>query len=77
MNANKALQNKQAILLNNPLLSGDKIVATRYILGPPARKAMAPDLGTQANNWSNQESARRSGFNAEIVELSNLADDVK
>ncbi len=77
VNANKALQNKQAILLNNPLLSGDKIVATRYILGPSARKAMAPDLGTQANNWSNQESARRSGFNAEIVELSNLADDVK
>ena len=33
---------------------------------------MAPDLGTQSNNWSNQESARRDGFDAEIVELSDI-----
>lgn len=69
-NARKALKNKQAILLGNPLLNGDKIVATRFKLGSKAHTAMAPDLGTQSNNWSNQESARRSGFNAEIVELS-------
>ena len=37
-----------------------------------ARDIMTPELGTQSNNWSNQESARRSGFDAEIVELSNL-----
>lgn len=36
-----------------------------------------PDLGTQSNNWSNQESARRSGFDAEIVELSNLRGDIQ
>nr|WP_129733102.1 SUMF1/EgtB/PvdO family nonheme iron enzyme [Parabacteroides goldsteinii] len=71
-NARKALSNKKAILLGNPLLDADKIVAVRYKLGSTARQAMAPDLGTQANNWSNQESARRSGFNAEIVELSDL-----
>lgn len=71
-NARKALGNKKAILLGNPLLDADKIVAVRYKLGSTARQAMAPDLGTQANNWSNQESARRSGFNAEIVELSDL-----
>lgn len=74
-NARKALKNKQAILLGNPLLNGDKIVATRFKLGSKAHTAMAPDLGTQSNNWSNQESARRSGFNAEIVELSNLRGD--
>ena len=70
--ARKALDNKKAILLGNPLLDADKIVAVRYKLGSTARQAMAPSLGTQANNWSNQESARRSGFDAEIVELSNL-----
>lgn len=69
--ANRALELKKAILLGNPLLDADKIVASRYKLGMNARKAMAPDLGTQSNNWSNQESARRGGFNADIVELSN------
>ncbi len=73
----KAVSCKRAILLGNPLLDGDRIVAARFLLGTGARKAMAPDLGTQANNWSNQESARRSGFNAEIVELSNLRGDIK
>lgn len=75
--ARKALECKRAILLGNPLLDADKIVAARYKLGSRARQAMAPDLGTQANNWSNQESARREGFDAEIVELSNLRGDVK
>ncbi len=70
--ADKALHNKRTLLLANPLLDTDKIVAARYKLGKNARTAMAPSLGTQANNWSNQESARRSGFDAEIVELSNL-----
>ncbi|MDL2221947.1 SUMF1/EgtB/PvdO family nonheme iron enzyme [Parabacteroides sp. OttesenSCG-928-N08] len=74
-NADKALRNKRQILLANPLLDGDKIVASRFKLGARARRAMAPDLGTQANNWSNQESARRRGFDAEIVELTNLRGD--
>ena len=75
--ARKAFDNKKAILLGNPLLDPDKIVAVRYKLGSTARQAMAPSLGTQANNWSNQESARRSGFDAEIVELSNLRGDMQ
>ncbi len=75
--ARKALENKKAILLGNPLLDADKIIAVRYKIGSTARQAMAPDLGTQANNWSNQESARRSGFNAEIVEFSDLRGDMK
>lgn len=76
-NAHKALANKKAILLGNPLLDADKIVAARFKIGGTARKAMAPDLGTQSNNWSNQESARREGFDAEIIELSNLRGEVQ
>lgn len=71
-NAEKAIANKRAILLANPLLDGDKIVTVRYKLGDNDRRAMAPELGTQSNNWSNQESARRSGFDADLVELTNL-----
>ena len=76
-NAEKAVANKRAILLANPLLNGDKILTVRYQLGNRDRRAMAPELGTQSNNWSNQESARRKGFNAAIVELSNLRDEVQ
>lgn len=76
-NAEKAIANKRAILLANPLLNGDKILTVRYQLGNRDRRAMAPELGTQSNNWSNQESARRKGFNADIVELSNLRDEVQ
>ena len=77
VNAEKAVANKSAILLANPLLNGDKILTVRYQLGNRDRRAMAPELGTQSNNWSNQESARRKGFNADIVELSNLRDEVQ
>lgn len=75
--AERALEVKKKIILGNPLLDVDKIVATRYILGDNARRVMAPELGTQANNWSNQESARRTGFNAEVVELTGLRDEIK
>lgn len=70
--AEKAIAIKESILLANPFLDVDKIVATRFKLGTKARSAMAPALGTQSNNWSNQQSSKRVGFNAEIVELSNL-----
>lgn len=73
-NAERAIANKRTILLANPLLDGDKVLTVRYKLGDRDRRAMAPELGTQSNNWSNQESARRKGFNADIVELSNLRD---
>jgi len=74
--AEKALTNKRKVLLSNPLLDGDKIVVTRFKIGRNARNIMAPSLGTQSNNWSNQQSARRTGFNAEIVELTNLRGDI-
>lgn len=73
--AEKAIQMKRKILFANPLLDGDKVVAARYKLGSNARNVMAPSLGTQANNWSNQESARRENFDAEIVELTHLRSD--
>ena len=73
----KALEYKRAILLANPLLDADKIVAARFKVGSKARQIMTPSLGTQANNWSNQESAAREGFDAEIVELTNLRGDVQ
>lgn len=74
--AAKALELKRCILLGNPLLDTDKIVAARYVLGEGARSAMAPKLGTQNNNWSNQGSSGRKGFDASIVELSNLRGEV-
>lgn len=75
--AHKALKLKRSILLGNTLLDSDKIVASHYNLGSQARTAMAPQLGTQPNNWSNQMSAPREGFDAEIVELTNLREDVR
>ena len=75
--AEKALANKRAILLSNPLLDGDKIVAARFKVGGRARRIMSPALGTQSNNWSNQQSARRNGFDAEIVEMTNLRDNIR
>lgn len=71
----RAVALKREILLSNPLLDIDKVVVTKYELGNGARSVMAPALGTQPNNWSNQYSAQRGGFRASIVELSNLRGD--
>ena len=75
--ANKALQLKRDILLANTALDMDKIIVGRYKIGTSARQVNPRALGTQNNNWSNQTSASRGGFNAEIAELSNLRGDVK
>jgi len=63
---------KDEILLANPILDFDKIIAVRYKLGDRARKAMAPEIGTQSNNWSSHMSARMSNFDCELTLLSNL-----
>lgn len=76
-NAKRALQLKREILLSNPELDVDKLIVGRYKIGTTARQATPRALGTQNNNWSNQTSAPRSGFDAEIVELSNLRGNVK
>ena len=44
--ARRVVDAKKTILLANPLLDGDKIVATRFHLGANARTAMAPALGS-------------------------------
>ena len=73
----KAVKLKREILLSNPLLDDAKIIVGRYRIGNAARSVWAPSLGTQANNWSNQGSAARSGFNAEIAELTNIRGDIQ
>ena len=76
-NARRALECRRDILLGNKLLDADKIVVSRFQVGMDARRIMTPSLGTQGNNWSNQESASRQGFDSEIVELSNLRGEIK
>ncbi|MGL5689525.1 MAG: TolB family protein, partial [Bacteroidales bacterium] len=74
--ANRALELKKAILVDNPLLDMDKLVVGRYKLGERARHSNPPSLGTPPNNWSNQTSAAQTGFDAEIAVLSNLRGDI-
>ena len=73
----RKIELKREILLSNPLLDNAKIIVGRYRIGDKAREVMAPALGTQNNNWSNQSSASRKGFDAEIAELSNLRGEVE
>ena len=73
----KAVELKREILLSNPLLDDAKILVGRYRVGDSARSIWTPSLGTQANNWSNQGSAARSGFDAEIAELTNIRGEIK
>jgi len=75
--AKRALQLKREILLSNPELNIDKLIVGRYKLGTNARQINPRALGTQNNNWSNQTSASRQGFDAEITELSNLRGDIQ
>ncbi|MBR4994470.1 MAG: SUMF1/EgtB/PvdO family nonheme iron enzyme [Alistipes sp.] len=73
----KVVKLKREILLSNPLLDNAKIIVGRYRVGKNARSVWAPSLGTQNNNWSNQSSASRSGFDAEIAELTNLRGEIQ
>lgn len=74
--ANRALELKKAILVDNPLLDMDKLIVGRYNLGERARHSNPPSLGTPPNNWSNQTSAAQTGFDAEIAVLSNLRGEI-
>ncbi|MGV8134298.1 MAG: SUMF1/EgtB/PvdO family nonheme iron enzyme [Mangrovibacterium sp.] len=75
--AQRAVALKREILMSNPLLDSDKIIVGRYKVNGNARNINTSSLGTQSNNWSNQISARRGGFNAEIAELSNLRGEIQ
>ncbi|MEG1607206.1 MAG: SUMF1/EgtB/PvdO family nonheme iron enzyme [Mucinivorans sp.] len=70
--ATRALALKREILLSNPALDMDKILVSKYNLGNGARGDGAPSMGTPPANWSSQLSGSRHGFDAQIVELSNL-----
>lgn len=76
-NAHTALNLKREILLANPALDIDKIIVGRYKIGTTAREVNPRALGTQNNNWSNQTSTSRGGFDAEIAELSNLRGEIQ
>ena len=72
----RALDLHHEIMLSNPLLKDAMLVASRYVLKDNARKVMAPKLGTQSNNWTNQQSNAYRGYDASIVCLDNLQDSV-
>ncbi len=76
-NSKKIVDIASTILKSNPALDFDKIVVAKYDLGGNARSVMAPALGSEGSNWSNQMSARKGGFNAEIAEVSSLRSDLK
>ncbi len=75
--AMRALSLKKSILLTNPLLASDRIVASKYNYGEKARNIGAGNLGTPVSNWTSQIDAPRVGFDATLVELSNLAGNVE
>ncbi|MEG0454442.1 MAG: formylglycine-generating enzyme family protein, partial [Bacteroides sp.] len=68
--AQRAILLKREILLSHPEL--DRIILARYKVGQRARSIDPSQLGTPPNNWSNQTSARRDKFDADIIEMSNL-----
>ncbi len=70
--ATRALELYRSIMMKNPLIKDAKIYASRFNLGKNCRKSMTPSLGTQRNNFSNQQSNAYFGYDADIVELSNL-----
>lgn len=68
----KALDLQKQIILANPAFDFDEILVGRYDMGITSRTGNAGRMGTQPNNWSNQTSAQRSGFDAEMGVFSNL-----
>ncbi|MFI3317523.1 MAG: SUMF1/EgtB/PvdO family nonheme iron enzyme [Rikenellaceae bacterium] len=74
--ATLALELYRSIMMKNPLIKDAQIYVSRFNLGENSRKAMTPALGTQKNNWSNQQSNDYFGYDADIVKLSELDDQV-
>lgn len=71
------LKSYREIILANPLLDSDEIVVARFNLSANARNAMGPQIGTAQSNWSSMYSAKQTGFDAELTQLSNLRGDIK
>ncbi|MFR9590486.1 MAG: SUMF1/EgtB/PvdO family nonheme iron enzyme [Rikenellaceae bacterium] len=75
--AQRALALKKAILFSNPLLTDGKILAAKYNHGEKSRSIGAGNLGTCVSNWTSQIDAPREGFDAAIIEISDLMGEVK
>ncbi|MFI3264347.1 MAG: SUMF1/EgtB/PvdO family nonheme iron enzyme [Rikenellaceae bacterium] len=69
--AEAALALRDKLIFANPLLGSDILMA-RFKIGTDARKIMTPSLGTQISNYSNQESAIRSEYDASVSVLSGV-----
>lgn len=74
--AERILELQRAILLSNPLLDIDKIVTLKFNLNDRDRKAMCGELGAPPANYSSLYSSTRTGQEAQIVELSNLRQNI-
>ncbi|MEG1749309.1 MAG: formylglycine-generating enzyme family protein, partial [Tannerellaceae bacterium] len=70
--AEKALNLKRELMLQSPDVDVDKVLTVKYNLGERANFVGAGSLGIQPNNWSNQTTASRKNFQAEVIELSGL-----
>ncbi|MFI3330194.1 MAG: SUMF1/EgtB/PvdO family nonheme iron enzyme [Rikenellaceae bacterium] len=70
--AQKVLDLKREILFANPNMNFDEILVGRYNIGLKARQANPSHMGMPRSNWTNQTSAPKSGFDAEIGKLTNF-----
>lgn len=70
--AKKILNVQQQILLSNPLLDMDKIIATRFVLGDAARTCTTNAMCMPMSNYMGLIDTPSSGYDAEICELSHL-----
>ncbi len=69
--AEEAIALRDKLILANPFLDSD-ILMSRFKIGSSARTVMAPSLGTQISNYSNQESAIRADYDASLALLSGV-----
>jgi Tol biopolymer transport system component len=64
-------------MLANPALDADKIVFIRRILGPKARNAGESSWGSIGLNSHTHVTINKTGWNSQIVEISNLRGEMK
>lgn len=76
--ANDLIACKQRILLKNPLLDFDRILVTKFHLGPQARTVTTNKMCMPMANYMGLIDVPATGYDAELCMLSNLsAADVK
>jgi len=73
--AEKLLAMKKELLLSNPVLDFDKLVAVHYNIASVkknAKEIMGRDVGTRISNFSSNSSQPKRGFDCELVEFTGL-----